>query len=601
MDSQKKGFVTFSTLIDTLPIKFGIFLTINQSIEFFSFLDTNNDGILIYEEFKTFFETNYSSIIFEEKYYNLNVFCELFVNNLIIFLNKTKIDLRNLFEYLDINNKGYLMLDDVIKFFKDIVELRMGKHEIKLLFDYLFNEKKVKRLSYRKFLIFLELMGINIKQFTNFLENNECIDLYLLQLINKMFELGLDNIGLIYNFFSEYDINNDGFLEVKEFSTILQKLQIGREQIYSLVYRFNEKAYTNLIPISTLSLVINYFQMQYRNKEFNRFDELNFNKISEIFVYCPSLMDFNNQSSNLKIMYKDYENLLYKGYYSGLIIYSKIFENDNFTDLFKYINKNLQDYLCSLGDHCNHILKTTFNLRIPPKFDKEQIICDYTKIVIPNVTMGNLEIRELEKISNIGETFIYFNLEYKKHMRVYKFRRSDLIKIISTDGQSLINQIEHSIKFYHYLATEEASIYCAKFGNKCSNYFFMNHGMTTKDTTINKKCDEEIYVFDELIDTDDYICLSDSIRNNGGLLSVPDLFNTDMVFYMIKFWGRQILKVFNLLHKFNICFKYINLTDIFISKDGLKIKFKKNMNLSYFNKNGKVLVIFNLDLFRTKY
>jgi hypothetical protein len=106
--------------------------------------------------------------------------------------------------------------------------------------------------------------------------------------------------------------------------------------------------------------------------------------------------------------------------------------------------------------------------------------------------------------------------------------------------------------------------------------------------TSNKKGDQEIYILDETVNLDEYICLEDAIKNNGGLLSVPDLFNTDMVFHMIRFWGKQILKVFVLLHKLNICFKYINLSDIYISKDGMNIKFKKNMLLSNFNSSGKV-------------
>jgi len=59
---------------------------------------------------------------------------------------------------------------------------------------------------------------------------------------------------------------------------------------------------------------------------------------------------------------------------------------------------------------------------------------------------------------------------------------------------------------------------------------------------------------------------------------------------MIRFWGKQILKVFVLLHRLNICFKYINLSDIYISKDGMRIKFKKNMLLSHFNSSGKVKI-----------
>jgi len=525
LDVHKKGFVTLTTLIDVMPNKFNIFLTINQSIDYFNFMDTNNDGIINYDKFKNFFETNYSCMIFEEKYYNLSFFIENFTNNTLTFLNKSKIDIRNVFEYFD-SSKGFLYVDDIIKFFKDVVELRMGQQEIKLLFDYLFNDKFVKVISLRKFLLLLDLLGINFKLFTNSSQINECVDMNLFELLKILYELGLDNIYNLNLFFSESDTNKDGFLTVKEFSALLSKLQIEKNKILSLVYRFNEKNYDNLISISTLTLVIKYFQDIYKTKIIMKYNELNNNKISELFVYGLNLMDIYHQSSNLKLIYKDYENLLYKGFYSGLILYSKIFENENLQNKLLLMKRRLNDQLCYMAQQCNHHLKKKFLSSISNEYDSEHRICDYQNLDIPQIEISISDLKDKQifrKISNLGESFRIYHSNLKSHLSVFKFKRSDLVKIVSSDGQSLINQIEYSLKFYHYLETTEASHQLERFKGKYLNYFFKNYGLMVNNITSNKKGDQDIYILDETVNLEEYLCLEDAIKNNGGLLSVPDL------------------------------------------------------------------------------
>ena len=110
---------------------------------------------------------------------------------------------------------------------------------------------------------------------------------------------------------------------------------------------------------------------------------------------------------------------------------------------------------------------------------------------------------------------------------------------------------------------------------------------------INKSNEEEIYVSDELINPDQYVSLSEVLRNNGGLLTIPELSKTDTAFYIVRYWGRKILKIFSLLHKMNICIKYLSLDDILISKDGARIKLKKLMHLSEYDPTNKSKVLEN--------
>lgn len=69
---------------------------------------------------------------------------------------------------------------------------------------------------------------------------------------------------------------------------------------------------------------------------------------------------------------------------------------------------------------------------------------------------------------------------------------------------------------------------------------------------------------------------------------IPELFNTDITFYMIRYWGRKILKILSILHENFICVKYLNLNDFYISRDGREIKLRNLEHLSIFKPSGKI-------------
>ena len=164
LDISKKGFLTLTSILESLPLKFSINLTINQNMMFFNYLDKNKDGKVIFEELKRFLETEFNMLIFEEKFCNLYQFFDKIQENILLILNENKIDIRNLFDYYD-NERGYMNIDDLIRFFKDMGNLQLGKYEIKLLMDIIFNDKKFKEISLRKFIHMLEIIGINTSLF----------------------------------------------------------------------------------------------------------------------------------------------------------------------------------------------------------------------------------------------------------------------------------------------------------------------------------------------------------------------------------------------------------------------------------------------------
>jgi len=166
LDTHKKGFLTLSSVLENLPIKFGINLTINQHIEFFNYLDRNKDGLVIFDDFNIFFDSQFSTMIFEKLNKNFNDIMDNMQESILLFFNKHNIDIKNIFDFLN-NNKGYLNIDDLILFFRVFTNTNFNANDTKLIFELIFNDKNTRLLGMRKFIIFLEILGVNTSLFTD--------------------------------------------------------------------------------------------------------------------------------------------------------------------------------------------------------------------------------------------------------------------------------------------------------------------------------------------------------------------------------------------------------------------------------------------------
>lgn len=168
LDSNKQGFLTMSSLLKFLPLKFNINLTINQHNIFFNYLDKDRDGLITFEDFSIFFNTQYSTKLFEDQQVELYDLMNKIQDNFLTFINSNEVDLKKLFENYD-NHKGFLNIDEMLYLFREVLNIKLNQNDGKLLLELIFNIKKNKDLSYRQFLIFLNVLGINTKLFTEVL------------------------------------------------------------------------------------------------------------------------------------------------------------------------------------------------------------------------------------------------------------------------------------------------------------------------------------------------------------------------------------------------------------------------------------------------
>jgi len=166
LDPKKQGFLTMSSFMTYLPLKFRINLTINQHYAFFTYIDKDKDGLITYEDFRLYLDTQYSTKLFEDQQVELYELINKIQDNFLIFINSNEIDLKNLFQNYD-NSKGFLNLDEMLFLFREVLNIKLNQNDGKLLIELVFNLKKIKDLSFRQFLIFLNILGVNIRLFTD--------------------------------------------------------------------------------------------------------------------------------------------------------------------------------------------------------------------------------------------------------------------------------------------------------------------------------------------------------------------------------------------------------------------------------------------------
>lgn len=504
-------------------------------------------------------------------------------------------------------------------------------------------------------------------------------------------------------------------------STIITKSQIEKKNNKN---NYEEKKPTN-ISISELSMLLNYLKNVYNKKLILKKPSLSVSHINQLVV--NSKLNINNlimNASKLNSLSNKYYKLIQTADFSGLIIHSKFLEDFAFINQSENIIKTLDTYIGMLSKHGYNILSNSFLKRIKHVVLRNKDTIDFNKIDLPFVKLVLFDDKDFiskTKIgTNLGESFVVYNTQMERNVRVFKFLRSFLVRVISSDNQSLLKHIEYSLKVQHLLINASGGngfkdnnsginvfnnngnisnvLQSSNINNYNSNnnkdanndsnninqllnsienfnkkvigknnnqeylyesfevnnpnisnnnnynssninniqeiniiskhnfhsikppnnkiqyskqlnqldannqsilnsfpaypfedYFFSNIGTFDKKVMLNHKQEEELFFINEKINKEEYICLEEVVKSNGGLLNIPELYETDLVFYIIRFWGLKFLTIFTTLHQQGVCLKYLQLKDFFISKDGLNIRIKPLMHLSFYDKdNGKV-------------
>ncbi len=69
---------------------------------------------------------------------------------------------------------------------------------------------------------------------------------------------------------------------------------------------------------------------------------------------------------------------------------------------------------------------------------------------------------------------------------------------------------------------------------------------------------------------------------NGGILNIPLFYHTDAPLFIIRHWAQKILQIIHKVHEVSAVLRCLDLKQIYISRDGQKMK------LGYLRGVGKV-------------
>ena len=524
--------------------------------------------------------------------------------------------------YLDIFNHGILFKDELINLFDKMME-HINESDI-------FDLKKFDTFDTSNANKYINKQKQNVRIHSNRLEKNYLENLLPVYDITLLIfahysqkKNNMKDLNLLYNYLltigqdkeyltqNEFDTLLKKFIPKNVYNAIFSKSLANKLSEYITLLNQASRPYISVSKIilfilniikklETLSPIINNPILLFGNK----------NILNGNFNDCISTFNkYDILGKELNEISEDYLKIIKDCNFSGIIILNKeeflydLKQETNKIDLRLFDYKN---YFSILG---NENLQKKFNEKLPEMTlknkDIQKSVFDINEgialqnLIIPIVKVNVIDTKEMLNLrkykSGMIENFDYFQPDLQCLVNVTKIRKSFLLEQKSEDEYNLLNHIEHCLKINHYLQNE----YLKKIGNVHSfeNFpFLRNFGIYTKEILINKKLEEEYYIVNEKINTNDYISLYTLTKLNGGLLKIPEFANSDIAFYIIRYWGKQILYILNELLNIRICAKYFNIRDFYVSYSGRKIKMANLFSYCAFNPDNELF--FGPDLYK---
>lgn len=118
---------------------------------------------------------------------------------------------------------------------------------------------------------------------------------------------------------------------------------------------------------------------------------------------------------------------------------------------------------------------------------------------------------------------------------------SESLAQTSDDGKSLKTHMNRDLKVHRYLMGAQFDDQTFEEDEEKDMPVFVNLGRFEKKIGLSMHDETEIYIVNQAIDEDEWICFDDFVIRNGGLLNIPLFFHTDAPLFIIRHWGKMIL------------------------------------------------------------
>ena len=131
------------------------------------------------------------------------------------------------------------------------------------------------------------------------------------------------------------------------------------------------------------------------------------------------------------------------------------------------------------------------------------------------------------------------------------------LNFVSADGKTYKKHLQLELQVHRYLMG-------AQFEDELHHLdpekmdIFGNIGKFEKKIGLAES-DKEIYVVNENIEGEQWICLEEFVERNGGILNIPLFYHTDAPLFIIRYWAKKILQIIHKLHEVGVVMRSLNL------------------------------------------
>ena len=419
----------------------------------------------------------------------------------------------------------------------------------------------------------------------------------------------MKNLTNFYNYLRSIGEEKD-FLTQKEFMKLLKDFipnkQLNARFAKNLISQLTENVVLinePIRPVISVSRIVLFIinvikKVEIMNQIIN-VQEMDFIENKILLDNCNKcishLSQYNFLMKEIENLSEDYLKIIQDCSFSGLILMNKKEIINDIKRLLNMIDLDIlyyTNYYMNLGnnilvDNFNNLIgdapEFTFNRSLPQNF-LSQINLPYIQI---NIIDTKEEVKNLKRYqSGMIENFDFFQPELQCFVNVTKIRKSFLLQQVTKDGKNLLDYILDSLRLNHYLQKKHLE------NNDSKSFdtflFFRNFGIYRKEILINKAKEEELYIVNEKIDTNEYVPLQTLANSNGGLLFIPEIANTGMGIFILRSWGKYILNIIHQLNEINRCFKYFNIKDFYGTFNGKKLKMANIYSYSCLNESGDI-------------
>ncbi len=134
---------------------------------------------------------------------------------------------------------------------------------------------------------------------------------------------------------------------------------------------------------------------------------------------------------------------------------------------------------------------------------------------------------------------------------------NDDLNFISADGKAYKKHLQLELQVHRYLMGAQFEDEVHQLDNSKMDVF-ANIGKFEKKIGLAAS-DKEIYVVNENINNDEWICLEDFVHRNGGILNIPLFYHTDAPLFIIRYWAKKVLQIIQKLHEVGVVMRTLNL------------------------------------------